>query len=180
MLPAVNEEVETMFSGIADAPTDDEKALAVVKAHYGEKAAYDLGTGQVDQDQWDGLLELYDKLEDKIDPEVRERILSAEFPKEVLSLSAAFDLYADYKDSAGNKKLANSLAKARDDLKAAIGGVKLSQLPLEDLTRGDALKYRDHLLGRVSPNSVTRYINIVRAVINHTINEHGMAIVNPL
>jgi len=31
----------------------------------------------------------------------------------------------------------------------------------------------------VSPNSVTRYINIVRAAINHTINEHGLAIVNP-
>ncbi|PCH72233.1 MAG: integrase [Rhodobacteraceae bacterium] len=178
-LPAVNEAVEALFSGIADAPTDDEKALAVVKAHYGEKVAYDLGTGQLDQNQWDGLLDLYDRLEDKIVPEVRERILSAKFPTQVLSLSSAFDLYAEYKDAADNKKLSNSLAKARGDLKAAIGGVKLNQLPLEDLTRGDALKYRDHLLDRVSPNSVTRYINIVRAVINHTINEHGMAIVNP-
>jgi hypothetical protein len=115
-LPAVNETVEALFSGIADAPTDDEKALAVVKAHYGEKAAYDLGTGQLDQDLWDGLLDLYDRLEDKIEPEVRERILSAEFPTQVLSLSAAFDLYADYKDAADNTKLANSLAKARGDL----------------------------------------------------------------
>jgi len=146
MLPAVNEAVETLFSGIADAPSDDEKALALVKAHYGEQAAYDLGTGQVGQDLWDGLLDLHDKLEDKIDPNVRERILSAEFPTEVLSLSAAFDLYAEYKDAVDNKKLANSLAKARGDLKAAIGTVKLNQLPLEDLTRSDVLKYRDHLL----------------------------------
>ena len=123
-LPAVNEAVEAMFSGIADAPTDDEKALALVKAHYGEKAAYDLGIGQLDQDTWDGLLDLYDRLEDKIDPNVHERILSAEFPSEVLSLSAAFGLYARFKDVPDNKKLANSLTKAQGDLKAAIGAVK--------------------------------------------------------
>jgi hypothetical protein len=70
-------------------------------------------------------------------------------------------------------------ARTKDDLKISIGVRKLETLPLARLTRGDALKYRDYLMVRVTPNSVIRYINVVRAVVNHTINEHGLTAQNP-
>ncbi|WIY25191.1 site-specific integrase [Parasedimentitalea psychrophila] len=35
------------------------------------------------------------------------------------------------------------------------------------------------MLKRASPNSVTRYVNVIRAVVNHTIDERGLSVSNP-
>ena len=177
-LPRAHQEVEALFRKV-EAETERDRTLAVVESHFGKEAAEMLGAGHIDENLECGLLDLFDRLEGTIDPNIASNVLNCRVPDEIISLSTAFDLYADFKDADQNKKLFNSLTKTKDDLMASIGSVKFGKLPLADLRRDDALKYRDFLLERVSPNSVTRYINIVRAVVNHTIDERGLPVSNP-
>lgn len=176
-----HQEVEALFRKV-EAETDRDRTLAVVEAHFGKEAAEQFDSGDMDDNLEYALWDLHQILEnedDHVDPAIIGNLIGATLPKEVLSLSKAFDLYEDFKEANKNKKLSNSLARTKDDLKIAIGARKLETLPLSRLTRGDALKYRDYLMDRVKPNSVIRYINIVRAVVNHTINEHGLTAQNP-
>lgn len=178
LLPKAHAEVEAFFKR-AEAETSRERTLAVVEAHFGSEAAEMIAAGRVDENLEYGLWALHQELEDEVDGHVIGNLAAAAVPKEKLTLARAFELYAEFKDAEENKKLLNSLNKAQEDLQASIGQVKLSKLNISDLTREDALKYRDHLLQRIAPNSVTRYINIVRAVVNHVVDERGLILKNP-
>jgi integrase len=63
-------------------------------------------------------------------------------------------------------------------MKRVFGKVKFEQLPLQDISRSDATEFRDVLLGKMSPNSVLRTLNTVKAAINHTIVENSLNIPN--
>jgi len=179
--PKANQEVEALFRKV-EAETERDRTLAVVEARFGREAAEMFDSGDIDENLEYGLWDLHQQLEhadEHVDPAIIGNLVGATLPEEVISLSSAFDLYADFKDARENRKMFNSLARSKDDLKISIGSRKLETLPLTSLTRADAVKYRDYLLDRVAPNSVIRYINIVRAVVNHTINEHGLSAKNP-
>ena len=177
-LPRAHAEVEALFRDTESETTRD-RTLAVVESHFGTEAAEMLAAGDIDKNLEMGLWDLHQQLEDHVDSAVVGNLMAAKVADEVISLERAFSLYAEFKDASENKKLTNSLAKVQVDLKASIGVVKLAKLSITNLRRDDALKYRDYLLARVSPNSVTRYINIVRAVVNYTIDERGLTMVNP-
>lgn len=177
-LPRAHGEVEALFRD-AESETTRDRTLAVVESHFGTEAAEMLAAGHIDHNLEMGLWDLHQQLEGYVDSGIVANLFAARVNDEIISLERAFSLYADFKDAGGNKKLTNSLAKVQADLKASIGTVKLAKLPITDLRRDDALKYRDYLLDRVSPNSVTRYINVVRAVVNYTIDERGLTMVNP-
>jgi len=177
-LPKAHAEVEALFRA-SESETTRDRTLAVVESHFGKEAAEMLAAGQIDENLEMGLWDLHQQLEGDVDIGVLRNLYSAQVADDVISLERAFTLYADFKETSKNKKLADSLVKVQADLKASIGVVKLAKLSMTTLRRDDALRYRDHLLDRVSPNSVTRYINIVRAVVNFTIDERGLTMVNP-
>lgn len=178
LLPKAHAEVEALFQR-SESQTSRERTLAIVESHFGSEAAEMLAAGKLDENLEYGLFDLHQQLEGDVDDAVIGNLLGASVPKEKLTLTKAFDVYAEFKSADSNKKLQNSLIKTQEDLRAALGAVKLSKLSVTDLTREDALKYRDYLLQRISPNSVTRYINIVRAVVNHLIDERGLIMKNP-
>ena len=169
-LPRVMSEVDAMLSATENV-TERQRLLALVRHHFGEEASNNLSLDRVDEELEYALWDLGDKLEEPA-------IMSARLPKDVVSLSDAFAIYRDYKDADKNKKLSNSLNKTLEDLKEYIGRDRVTKIHIAELTRHDALAYRDGLLARVSPNSAERYINVVKAVVNHTINELGLTAIN--
>ncbi|MEY8096314.1 tyrosine-type recombinase/integrase [Falsihalocynthiibacter sp. S25ZX9] len=177
-LPTIDQQVVTYFASL-EAENSRTRTLAIVKSHFGEQAAQQLDAGQLNTNLVAGLWDLAGRLEDDVEPDVYSNLLGASVPVEIITLQTAFDLYGAYKDADQDKKLKNALSKVQADLKASIGAVKLKEVALADLRREDALLYRDYLLARISPNSVSRYINVVRAVVNHAIQERGIVAINP-
>ena len=141
-LPRAHQEVEALFRKV-ESQTERDRTLAVVESHFGKEAAEMLGAGHIDENLEMGLWALHQELEDTVDPAIIGHLVGASVPDEVISLSTAFDVYADFKDSDQNKKLSNSLEKTKNDLLASIGSVKCGKLSLSDLRRDDALTYRD-------------------------------------
>jgi len=179
-LPVVHKEIEALFSKL-DGETVRDRTLALVEANFGKRAAQMLDAGDVDENLDMALWDLGHKLEydEQVDPMVVGHLIGGSLPVIAFSLTKAIELYGDYRDAGDNKKIFNQLAKLTEDLRLSIGDYKVDEVPMNSLTRRDAITYRDYLLERVSPNSVTRYINVVRAVINHAINERGFKMDNP-
>ncbi len=124
-----HQEVEALFRKV-EAETDRDRTLAVVEAHFGKEAAEQFDSGDMDDNLEYALWDLHQILEnedDLVDPAIICNLIGATLPKEVLSLSKAFDLYADFKEAGKNKKLSNSLARTKDDLKIAIGAGSLKR-----------------------------------------------------
>ncbi|WP_370310661.1 tyrosine-type recombinase/integrase [Salipiger bermudensis] len=178
LLPKAHAEVEALFRR-SESETSRERTLAIVESHFGTEAAEMLAAGKIDENLEYGLWALHQELEDEVDSAVIGNLAAAAVPTEKLTLKKAFDLYAEFKDADENKKLLNSLKKTQEDLQASMGVIRFGKFSITELTREDALKYRDYLLSRVAPNSVSRYINIVRAVVNHVIDERGLVMKNP-
>ena len=61
---------------------------------------------------------------------------------------------------------------------AALGRVKVYDLPHTEISRKDANAYRDHLLKRLSPSSVLRNKNAINAALNWYLKEHGLELTN--
>ena len=56
----------------------------------------------------------------------------------------------------------------------ALGQVKVYDPAYTEINRKDANAYRDHLLERLSPNSVLRNKNAINAALNWYRKEHGL------
>jgi hypothetical protein len=172
-LPLVHNAVEALFTRLAgQSPTD--RTLALVEARYGRQAADQLASGDVDENFEMALWDLGHQLEDEVEPEVLGNLLYASVPKKTFTLSDAYDLYAEFNDADKNKNLSKYLNRSKTDLLSILGAHKVNTAGLTKLTRKDATKYRDALMARVSPNSVHRYNNTIKAVINHAITELGI------
>jgi len=161
----------------------DERATALhlVEKAFGKEAAELLVAGAVDRDLELALWDFADSPEvaGKVSKTTQAQLANATLPKSVTTLSTVFDNYYAYKttgDAAVDKRLLNKLNRCRDDLMAAVGAVKVSKLPVEQLTRKDANAYRDYLLTRVAPSSVARNKNTINAVLNWHIKENGLDI----
>ena len=61
---------------------------------------------------------------------------------------------------------------------AVYGRQKIKYIPLKEITRADANDLRDHLLRRLSANSVARNLGVLKAAVNHVIVEQSPSIPN--
>jgi integrase len=189
---AAREEVEALFEQ-AKSDTDKEakvfaeaserdKVLHLVEKHYGKEASEMLSAGVVDENLEHALMGLPDDLHGSIPRKTEAILYSGRVPDIIVSLSKVIDAYYEYKTTgkvATDKRLHNRLMRNKADLIASLGDVKISKLPIENITRKDANTYRDFLLKRVSPSSVARNKNTVNAVINWHIKENGLDTSSP-
>ena len=58
------------------------------------------------------------------------------------------------------------------------GRQKIKYVSLKKITRQDANDLRDHLLRRLSANSVARNLGVLRAAVNHVLTEHSLTFPN--
>ncbi len=109
---------------------------------------------------------------DKADAFLIQSLMSKAPPKPSPSLDDAVKLYLKDKVAGSAfdvKKNTQRVERVISRLKRALG--KTPQV--DKITRDDARKVRDHLLGlgSLTPASVRRELNIVKAIINHAITE---------
>lgn len=172
-LPEVEQEAELFFRE-SRAKCPREKTLLMVRQHFGDQAAEILANfHHQDEPNVISRGSIGCALE-SLPLEVSTRTQGAS-----ISMAEAFKIYGDFKGSSNNIKLANSLRRTERDLLDALGADKVKRHSIQFLSRADATHYRDELLQRVSANSAVRYINIVKAVMNFTINEKGINAANP-
>jgi len=177
--PKSHEEVEALFEqakentlkeeAVFSQKDEREKVLHLVQKHYGDEAAQQLEAKGVDENLEFALMDLADSLEGSISKKTQAMLYSGVVPDKVVSLSSVMDAYYDFKTTGKadvDKRLHNGLTRSKEDLIASLGNVKISKLPVEQLTRKDANAYRDYLLTRMTPSSVARYKNTVNAVMN--------------
>jgi len=175
-LPVVHKSVESFLQRL-EGETPADRTLALVEATYGRKAAEQLEAGEVDDNLDHALWALAHEVEDEVEPMVFAHLLGASLPPKVFTLEVAYETYAKFKDveNVENKNLQKYLNRSKADLIKTLGKVTFSETPLIKITRLNALAYRDALLARVSPASTERYITVVKAVVNHSIDELGLS-----
>ena len=187
-----HEEVEALFeqakrntkieSEVFAKKDERAKVLHLVEKHYGKEASEMLAVGVVDENLEHALMGLADDLHGSIPRKTEAILYSGRVPDMVVSLSTVIDNYYEYKTTgkvATDKRLHNRLMRNKADLIASLGDVKISKLPIENITRKDANTYRDFLLKRVSPSSVARNKNTVNAAINWHTKENGLDTSSP-
>ena len=153
-----------------------EKVLHLVEKHYGKEASEMLSAGVVDDNLEHALMGLADDLSGSIPRKTEAMLYSGKVPDKVITMTVLLDLYRESTtvgDVAKDKKNHNQIERIKADFAEALGTVKASKLPFQNISRADANTYRDYLLARISPNSVMRYKNTVNASINWYVKENG-------
>ena len=101
----------------------------------------------------------------------------------MFTIAKALNHYLDMKSTgvhAYDLALRNRVNKVRERMIAVLGKYEVTQRPLEQLTRSEARKFRDHLSGQgLSAPSVKRTLEIVSPAINKLIKEHDLDMKNP-
>ena len=154
-----------------------EKVLHLVEKHYGKEASEMLSAGVVDDNLEHALMGLADDLSGSIPRKTEAMLYSGKVPDKVITMTHLLDLYRESTtvgDVAKDKKNHNQIERIKADFAEALGTVKASKLPFQNITRADANTYRDYLLARISPNSVMRYKNTLNASINWYVKENGL------
>lgn len=97
-----------------------------------------------------------------------------------MTLLTASGEYQEYKadEQSDNTDIELRITRLRQDLAEALGAERITSAPLADITRADANALSDHLLKRMKPSSVKRYITVIRAAVNYVIAEHTLNIPN--
>ena len=116
----------------------------------------------------------------KLPQDVVRQVYAGRLQAEAMTLQTALGEYQEYKleDDPDSRETEQRVARLRKDLADAIGTQRVKTTPLTDITRADANALRDHLLSRMKPSSVKRYITVVRAAVNYVIAEHTLNIPN--
>ena len=180
-LPKVHEEIEKLFCTEAQIPSN-ERALAIIRGALGDEVAEQVLAGQVvEYSQEDyALNDLARDIAGKLPQDVVRQVYAGRLQAEAMTLQAALGEYQDYKleDDPDSRETEQRVARLRKDLADAIGAQRVKTTPLTEITRADANALRDHLLARMKPSSVKRYITVVRAAVNYVIAEHTLNIPN--
>lgn len=158
-----------------------EAVLEIVRAEFGEQAMRDLARGSVDENLDFALQDLSAKVEHQVSPEVSAAIHSGVVPEMRLTLSECLDRHLLYKlsgDAEKDRLPRNHSDRSKRYLIETLGSTVVEQTPIEQVTRQDANRFRDALLGRMKPNSVVRLMNVVVAAINFAITEEDLPIKN--
>lgn len=157
--------------------SERDKVLFLVEQHYGKESAELLSSGIVDDNFYDALEGLSQKLSGTISEQTEAIISSGKVPDAVITLANAIDAYYEYKTTGDveiDKRLHNRLMANKRNLIKCWGAVKVEKTPIEQLTRRDANAYRDFLLQTTKPSSVSRNISTINASINWNTREHAL------
>ena len=180
-LPKVHAQIEQLFHTEAQIPSN-ERALAIIRGALGDEVAEQVLAGQVvEYSQEDyALNDLARDLAGKLPQDVVRQVYAGRLQAEAMTLQTALGEYQDYKleDDPDGRETEQRVARLRKDLADAIGAQRVKSTPLTEITRADANALRDHLLTRMKPSSVKRYITVVRAAVNYVIAEHTLNIPN--
>ena len=159
-----------------------ETILEVVKAEFGEEAMLQLARGQVDENLDFALMDLSDKVESQVSEEVSARIYTGSLPEASLSIAECIDRHFTYKKSGDEDKdrlVRNLGERGKKYLTEALGRQAVYEMPVEALTRKDSNRYRDLLLSKMKPNSVSRLLGHTSTALNFCIKEDDLNIRNP-
>lgn len=179
--PLVHKEIETLFERERWA-TDAERASALVRARLGQphSAMFEEGAVNPEWDVFEDFQDLAEAVRHQVPKGVYRQVKSAHISPSPMTLQRALQEYARYKSEDGkdNRGLETRLARIEKDLVLCLGGARVRESKLQDITRADANRYRDLLLARMSPNSVVRTIGVVKAALNFIIVEHDLELRN--
>jgi len=179
--PYVHAKIEALFD-LERKKTDRERALEIVRANLGDEVAdIVLAKAVPEYSPLDyELNELAYKLAGTVPQGVLEQVYQGQLQDEPITLDKVLQEYLEYKSDAqvDDRDLRTRVERLRSEMKRVFGKVKFEQVPLQDISRSDATEFRDVLLGKMSPNSVLRTLNTVKAAINHTIVENSLNIPN--
>lgn len=151
--------------------------LELVKNEFGEEAMLQLARGQIDQNLEGALTDLSAKVEDVGSEDVAGRLYTGNLPELSLTLAECLDRHLTYKlhgDEERDRLPRNIIARAKKYLIDALGSSAVEAIPVEELTRLDANKFRDTLLEQMKPNSVVRMMNVVYAALTFVITEDDL------
>jgi integrase len=190
-LPKVHQEVEDLFA-FERMLSPEERARALAVLEFGEAAvrSSEINGMYVVTEEGNELPdfgEFYDlalDLDGLVPIEVLRKLAQGQFSSETMTLERTFLLYRKHKeeteaDPERIRELQGRLDRLRKDITASLGESTYKQTNLADLRRRDANALRDHMLGRMSPNSVKRYLNILKAAVNYVIREEDVEAKNP-
>ena len=127
--------------------------LELVKNEFGADAMLQLARGQIDQNLEGALVDLSAKVEDTVSEEVAGRLYTGNLPEQSLTIAECLDRHLTYKlhgDEERDRLPRNISARAKKYLIDALGASAVEYLPVEELTRLDANKFRDTLLERMN------------------------------
>ena len=180
-LPKVHEEIEKLFCTEEQMPAN-ERALAIIRGALGNHIAEQVLAGQVvEYSQEDyALNDLGREIHGKLPIEVVRQVFAGRLQQEPMTLLKALGEYQEYKadEQSDNREIELRVAKLSKDLAEVLGAERIKSVPLADITRADANALRDHLLKRMKPSSVKRYITVIKAAVNYVIAEHTLNIQN--
>ena len=111
---------------------------------------------------------------------VVEQVYNGRLKKDDVTLDTALRDYATFKSEtpSSEREIGQRVARLRKDMAQVYGRQKINYVPLKEITRQDANDLRDHLLRRLSVNSLPRNPRVLRAAVNHVIDEHSLSISN--
>lgn len=151
--------------------------LELVKNEFGEEAMLQFARGQIDQNLEGALTDLSAKVEGTVSEEVAGRLYTGNLPELSLTIAECLDRHLTYKlhgDEERDRLPRNITARAKKYLVDALGVSAVETIPVEELTRLDANKFRDTLSERMKPNSVVRVMNVVSAALTFVITEDDL------
>lgn len=170
-------EFDSLVSSYRNEAPVRQTMLEVVKNDLGEEAMLQLARGQIDQNLEGALTDLSAKVEGTVSEEVAGRLYTGNLPELSLTIAECLDRHLTYKlhgDEERDRLPRNITARAKKYLVDALGVSAVETIPVEELTRLDANKFRDTLLERMKPNSVVRVMNVVSAALTFVITEDDL------
>jgi integrase len=190
-LPKVHQEIEDLFA-FERMLSPEERARALAVMEFGESAVrtsetQGMYTVDSEGEELPDFGEFHDlalDLEGLVPMEVLRKLAQGQFSSDAMTLERTLLLYRKHKEStdpdpARMRELEGRLDRLRKDITAALGEAFYKDTNLADLRRRDANTLRDHMLRRMSANSVQRYLNILKAAVNYVIREEDVEAKNP-
>jgi integrase len=186
-LPKVHQEIEDLFA-FEKMLSPEERARALAVANFGESTVRASELSGMYNEDGDPVFQefgdlVYD-LEGLVPHDVLVRLSEGKFKSNTMTLERAFLQYRKFKEESDpdpqrTRDLNVRLDRLRKDITAALGDAFYKEIDLAAIRRKDANALRDHMLGKMSANSVVRYLNILKAAVNYVIREEDIEAKNP-
>jgi len=181
-LPLVHGRIEALFDQEGE-KSAKQRSLEIIRGALGEEVAELVLANAVPEysEIEDDLNDLGRRLKKSGLPQaVVEQVYTGRLKKDEVTLDTALRDYATFKSDASSseREIGQRVARLRKDLVEVYGRQKIKHVPLKEITRQDANDLRDHLLRRLSANSVARNLGVIRAAVNHVIVEQSLSIPN--
>nr|WP_246800664.1 tyrosine-type recombinase/integrase [Mesorhizobium amorphae] len=122
------------------------------------------------------------RLAPKVSLEAIQAIGKRKLPEEVHTIASTLTHYLSVKSTgvhARDLALTNRVKRIGVHLTTVLGKAAVTKRPLQELSRQEARKMRDHLAAQMAPASVKRSLEIISPAINAMIKEHDLDMRNP-